>query len=213
MTFDELALEILRELIRKSGVREWEAIETQAALTQTACNMAATILYYQGESEMAKEIYIVEGTPLKINGEADAAYAWSMEAVANGAGRVSARIDLGTAPRPYLYRWHCKVPFQATPTAGNELRLRKSESDGTYEDGDLGVVDAALAAEPTGNCRQFGSVKVQAAGTQDNIASGIVEIYSRYVSIVGWNASGAAVDATDSNFFFSLTPIYDQQQA
>lgn len=163
---------------------------------------------------MAGEIYLKEGTTLKINGEADAAYAWSMEAVADGAGRVSARIDLGAAPRPYLYRWRCKCVWQANPTLNAALRLYKSESDGTYEDGDVGTADAALAAaNALTNCKQFGAVKADTADTSDQIAGGVIEIHERYVSIVGWNAGGAALNATDSNFYFGLTPISDQTQA
>lgn len=163
---------------------------------------------------MAGELYLKEGTAKKINGEATADYAWSMEAVGNGAGRISARIDLGAAPRPYLYRWRCKCAWQANPTKGGALKLYKSESDGTYEDGDLGTADAALAsADALVNCRQFGQVVADTADTSDQIAGGVVEIHERYVSFIGWNAGGASLDATDSNFFFTLTPIYDQQQA
>lgn len=214
MDFATLTLEILRELLRKSGVREWEDAEFQAIITQSACNMADTILLYQEEIEpVAKEMYIVEGTTLLINGEVGADYAWSMEGIANGAGRISAQIDLGADPRPFMYRWRCQVMYQATPTAGTDLRLRKAESDGTYEDDGLGEADAAVATEPTSNARQFGAVKTQAAGTQANIGGGLIELYEQYVSLVGWNASGATTDATDSDFQFFLTPIADQQQA
>lgn len=163
---------------------------------------------------MSGEMYLKEGTTLKVNGEADADYAWSMENVANGAGRISARIDLGAAPRPYLYRWRCKCAWQANPTKGNALKLYKSESDGTYEDGDVGTADAAIAsADALVNCRQFGQVVADTADTSDQIAGGVVEIHERYVSIIGWNAGGTTLNATDSNFYFGLTPISDQQQA
>lgn len=208
-----LALEILRTLIPKSGVRDWENFDARAAITAAACEMAGAILTYEEMTSMAKEMYIAEGSTLRINGEVGADYAWSMEGVANGAGRVSARIDLGEAPRPYLYRWRCKLACQATPTAGNQLRLYKSESNGTYADGDVGEADAAIAEAQLTNMRQFGAVTVDTADTSDQIAGGVVEIHERYVSIGGWNATGAAINATDSNFVFELTPIFDQQQA
>jgi hypothetical protein len=213
MDHSTLALEILRALLPKSGVREWDSFDARAAITAAACEMASAILQYEEATDMSKEIYIAEGTPLLINGEVGADYAWSMEGVANGAGRVSARIDLGVAPRPYLYRWRCKCAFQATPTAGNQLRLYKSESNGTYEDGDVGESDAALVAAQLTNMRQFGAVTVDTADTSDQIAGGVFECHERYLSLGGWNASGAAINATDSNFVFYLTPIYDQQQA
>jgi hypothetical protein len=213
MEFAELALELARELIRKSGVREWQDMATWAAILQSACDGANTILSYTIEEEaMASEIYIVEGATLLINGEVGADYAWSMEGIANGAGRLSTQIDLGADPRPYMYRWRCQVQYQATPTAATDLRLRKVESDGTYADDGLGEADAGLATEPV-NARQFGAVKTIAAGTQVNIAGGVVEIYEQYVSIAGWNASGATTNATDSNCKLFLTPISDQQQA
>lgn len=207
MTFDEIALQLAIEMMRRSGVREWEDSDTRTAISNAACEMAAFILNYGKPPHMS---YINEGTTLKINGEADADYAWSMEGVANAAGRMSAVIDLGVAPRPYMYRWRCKCAFQATPTAGEKLRLYKSESDGTYEDGDVGVADAALAAAQLTNMKQFGAVTVDTADTSDQITGGVVEVHERYVSIGGWNASGATLNATDSNFYFSLTPIYDE---
>jgi hypothetical protein len=211
VTFDELALEILRSLIPASGARTWENYETRQTITQAAMEMASNI-YWNGLL-MAGELYLNEGSALNINGEAGADYAWSMEGVTNGAGRVSARIDLGAAPRPYLYRWRCKLACQATPTAGEKVRLYKSESDGTNEDGDVGTADAVLAEAQLANMRQFGAVTVDTADTSDQIAGGIVEIHERYVSIGGWNASGATLNATDSNFVFTLTPIYDQTQS
>lgn len=214
MDFATLTLKILRELLRKSGVREWEDVEFQAVITQSACDMADAILLHQEETEpVARELYLMEDATLLINGEVGADYAWSMEGVANGAGRISAQIDLGAAPRPDAFRWRCQVKYQATPTAGTDLRLRKAESDGTYEDDGLGEADAAVATEPTSNAPQFGAVKTQAAGTQVNIKGLTADASEQYLSLVGWNASGATIDATDSNFKFFLTPIYYQQQA
>ena len=211
MTFAELARDILHDLMQKSGVREWEDQDMRAAVTQSACEMAANIIYYGGL--MANELYINEGTTLKINGEVDADYAWSMEAVANNAGRVSAVIDLGAAPRPFLYRWRCKLAWQATPTANQSLWLYKSESNGTYEDGDVGTADAAIVAAQKSNMDLFGQVLVDTADTSDQINGGVLECYERYLSIAGWNEGGSAINATDSNFYFSLTPIYDQMQS
>ncbi len=215
MDFPTLTLGILTHMLERSGVNDWGAAESQENrlnLTAAACEMAEAILLYESELDMAKEIYINEATAIVVSGAVGADYAWSVEGTANGKGRVSAVIDLGAAPRTCTYRWRCNVAFQATPTAGNDLRLRKAESDGTDVDAGTGTADAEIAAEPTYNCKQFGAVKVQAAGTQDNISGGIVEIYERYVVLVAWNASGATANATDTEFHFTLTPIYDQQQ-
>ena len=162
---------------------------------------------------MSGEFYIDVGTTLKINGEGDADYAWSVESLADGAGRVSARIDLGAAPRPYVYRWRCKCTWQATPTQGGALQLYISESDGTYEDGDIGTSDAAMGdVDMRRNMYKFGSVIAEEADTSDMISGGVVEIYERYVSIAAYNDGGSAVNATDSNFYFGLTPLFVDPQ-
>jgi len=166
---------------------------------------------------MANEAYVRRGTTLQINGEVGADYAWSIEGVSNGAGRVSAQIDLGVAPRPGLYEWHCETQFQATPTQGAGLELyiaTAPDSDSTMIDGDVGASDAALGdVDMRRNLRYLGMVVSEnAAASEVCKASGIVEITTRYVSIVGYNASGATTNATDSNSIFYLTPIYWQGQ-
>lgn len=166
---------------------------------------------------MANEAYISVGTALKVNGEAGADFAWSMEGVTNGAMRTSAQIDLGVSPRPVLYRWHCEVQWQATPTQYATLELFLAEApdnDSTQIDGDVGASDAAVSDIDTRfNLRRFGSVVSEnAAASEKCVASGIIEIPSRYCSIVGYNAAGATINATDSNFIFFLVPIAYQGQ-
>jgi len=166
---------------------------------------------------MANELYINRGTSLLINGEVGANYAWSMEGVANAAGRVSAQIDLGAAPRPYKYSWSCEVQWQATPTQGAVLELYIAgapDADATQIDGDIGNTDAALGdIDMRRNLRAIGIVTSEnAAASEICVASGVFEHYDRYISLVGYNAAGAAINATDSNFRFNLVPIYYQGQ-
>lgn len=166
---------------------------------------------------MANEVYINNGTSLLINGEVGANYALSMEGVTNAAGRVSAQIDLGVVPRPGRYKWSCEVQFQATPTqyAGLELYIATApDADSTQIDGDVGATDAALAdVDMRRNLRYIGFVTSEnAAASEKCVASGEFECSARYLSIIGYNASGASVDATDSNFRFNLVPVYDQGQ-
>ena len=96
---------------------------------------------------MATAIYVNKGTTVLVNGEAGAAVAFSMEGVANGAGRVSAQHDLGVDPRPYRFSWSCEVMWQATPTQGAALELYVAgapDGDSSQIDGDIGASDAAL---------------------------------------------------------------------
>lgn len=166
---------------------------------------------------MANESYINKGTVLLISGAPGADYAWSVEGLANAAGRVSAQIDLGPAPRPDEFEWSCEVQFQATPTQGLGLELYKAgapDSDPTQIDGDIGSTDAALAdVDMRRNLKGFGYVVSEnAAASEVCITSGIFRHTNRYLSLVAYDASGAAVNATDTNFVFILRPVYYQGQ-
>lgn len=166
---------------------------------------------------MANEAYIRKGTALLINGEAGADYAWSVEALANAAGRVSAQIDLGAAPRPYEYEWSCEVQWQATPTQYATLDLYVAaapDADSTQIDGDIGASDAALGdVDMLRNLRYIGSVVSEnAAASEKCVASGTFRHTMRYLSLVAYNGGGATINATDSSFRFDLVPVYIQGQ-
>ncbi len=166
---------------------------------------------------MANEAYIKTGTALLVSGAAGADYAWSVEGVANSAGRVSAQIDLGASPRPGLYKWSCECQFQATPTQGLGLELYKAgapDGDSTQIDGDIGSTDAALGdIDMRRNLQPIGYVVSEnAAASEVCVASGTFEHADRYLSLVAYNASGAAVNATDTNFVFVLQPYSWQAQ-
>lgn len=166
---------------------------------------------------MANEAYINNGTSLLISGDAGADIAWSMEAVTTGNGQVSAQIDLGAAPRPFIYEWSCEVQFDATPTQYSTLDLYISESpdgDATQRSGDEGAADAALGdVDSLKNMKAIGKVIVEnAAASEKNVASGTFITFNRYISIVGLNDTGATINATDTNFRFDMQPKYIQGQ-
>lgn len=166
---------------------------------------------------MANEAYIKTGTALLISGAAGADYAWSVEGITSGAGRVSAQIDLGVSPRAGLYKWSCECQFQATPTQGLGLELYKAgapDGDSTQIDGDIGSSDAALGdVDMRRNLKGIGYVVSEnAAASEVCVASGVFEHVDRYLSLVAYNASGATVNATDTNFVFTLQPFSWQGQ-
>lgn len=166
---------------------------------------------------MANEVYINKGTELLVSGVAGADYAWSVEGVTSGAGRVSAQIDLGAAPRPDEFEWSCEVQFQATPTQGLGLELYRAgapDSDSKQIDGDIGSTDAALGdIDMRRNLKAIGYVVSEnAAASEICVTSGVFRHTMRYLSLVAYNASGATVNATDTNFVFKLRPIYPQGQ-
>jgi hypothetical protein len=162
---------------------------------------------------VANESYINKGTSVLFNGESGADVAFSMEGVANGAGRVSAQKDWGAGPRPDRYAWSCEVQFQATPTQGAGLELyiaAAPDSDSTQVDGDVGTTDAALGdVDMRRNLQMIGFVVSEnAAASEKCVASGEFYCDKRYFSAVGYNAAGASTNATDTNFRLDIQPIY-----
>lgn len=151
-----------------------------------------------------------------VNGEAGAATAWSMEGVTNAAGRVSAQIDLGVLPRGATIDWQCEAQFQATPTQGKGIELYAAGADQSSSriDGDIGATDAALGdVDMRRNLYQFGYVVSEnAAASEKCIASGRFPWTQRYLSFVGYNDSGATINATDSNFIFYYRVSYPEVQ-
>lgn len=166
---------------------------------------------------MANEVYLLKGSSLLFNGEAGAAVAFSVEGLTNAAGRVSAQKDWGAAPRPYTYEWSCEVQWQATPTQGSVLELYVAgapDGDSTQIDGDVGASDAALGdVDMRRNLRYIGCVVSEnAAASEACVASGRFEFPQRYMSVIAYNAGGATINATDSNFRFDIVPVYYQGQ-
>jgi hypothetical protein len=161
---------------------------------------------------MADESALDSGTVLSINGEAGADYAWSVEGVTDGAGRVSAQIDLGAAPRiNWILSWSCEVQWQATPDQGGTLELYYAtapDSDSTQITADVGASDAALGdTDMTKNLNYFGAVVSEnATASEKCVANGTLIIYDRYLTLACVNNGGATINATDSNFQMKLTP-------
>lgn len=166
---------------------------------------------------MANELYIDVGTAKKFQNHDTPDATWTVEGLANSAGRVSAQLDLGVAPRPYLYKWYVEVQFQATPTQGAVLELYKAAArDGanTAIQADIGTIDAALGdADMRRNLTYIGQVVSEnAAASEKCVAYGVFEHYDRYLSLVAYNASGASVNATAANFLCYVQPIFIDPQ-
>ena len=166
---------------------------------------------------MANESYIASGASLRIDGAPGADYAFSVEDIATNTGWVSAQIDLGAAPRPYMYSWSAEVQFDATPTINAGLHFyiaQAPDADSSQIDGDVGATDQALGENNMrANLKYIGQcVSEQAAADQKCVASGAFTAYDRYLSIVAFNDSGATTHATDTLFRFDLTPKSPQGQ-
>lgn len=142
--------------------------------------------------------------------------AFTPTSVANGAGHISAQYDVGVAPKPRLFRWRAKTALAATPTLGNLIRVYLSCADDTSDlDGNASTSDAAYnTQDKLRNLQQIGNIIIDVAGTgaQKGSSLGSIEIASRYVSVVWWNAGGSALSSTASDHQFVLIPLPDEIQ-
>jgi hypothetical protein len=166
---------------------------------------------------MANEIYIAESTTYKIQNHDTPDAVWTMEGLANAAGRVSAQLDLGATPRaPFLF-WQGEVQFQATPTQGKGVELyvaRAITGSNTRMDGDVGTSDAALGdVDMRRNLAPIGYiVSENAAASEKCIASGWFFHPARYIQLIGYNDAGASINSTAANFIFRLMKFSPQGQ-
>lgn len=212
-----LALEILRELIRKSGVREWTDAGTRQSITSAAAEMA-TAIYLEDEAEaMSNELYIKTGTEVVFGSEVGDDVAWSSESVSNGAGRQSALYDQGAdgTARPEWWRYRIFTQAVATPTVGGINQCYLKTSDGAHPDNDDGTSDAAVsAADKLKNLTPLNSPIVDEAAADVEFAKrGRCRIPERHFGIADWNGMGSATTADAAETKAIFTQIYDQSQA
>lgn len=144
--------------------------------------------------------------------------ALTMTSLANGAGRVSAQWDRGSGSKPGLYRWHYKTKAAAALAVGARLELYFAQANGTGTTdipGKLGTSDAAVSSiDKLRNLGSpFGGINADSTSNgEEQVASGICFLYSRYVSVVVWNALGQALSSTASDHELILTPIPPELQ-
>lgn len=164
---------------------------------------------------MSNDILQKDGTAFTFKSTGGSAL-WTPTSLANGAGRISDQLDLGASPRAAKFRWVLRAKL-ASPTVGLMLRpylIEASTAAITYQDGILGVSDAAIASEVITQYsgKLLGPCPIQTNGTAFQVWSGKCKILSRYVSLMLWNASGVAFSATATDHEFRLEPVNDQVQ-
>ena len=115
----------------------------------------------------------------------------SLQNLAFGAGRVSARYDRGAGSLAQLHEVRAIVQFDTAPALGEAVEIYLFQSDGTYMDGTLGTADAALTSDKRKNGTLIGAIIVDTTATGTDIIASFqdVPISSRYYSIGIWNAS------------------------
>lgn len=140
---------------------------------------------------MANKIYAAPETAITFQ-DSGGTVVLSLQNLAFGAGRISARRDRGAGSQPVVYEWRAVIQFETAPALDEVVEIYLSTSDGTYADGTIGTADAALTSDKRKNLKLLGLVRADTTSvTTDIVASGIVEIYSRYFSIGVWNGSAA----------------------
>ena len=162
---------------------------------------------------MANAIYRAYGTTLSFRDSGGSAVL-TLQNLAFGAGRVSARYDRGAGSLPRLYHWRAVVQFETAPIVGELVEVYLYESDGTYADGTIGTADGALATDKRKNGKLIGVVVVDTTSTgTDIVASGMCVINERYVSVGVWNGSaGDNLKNTANASRVNLTPVNDELQ-
>jgi hypothetical protein len=215
MTRQEMLTQIALALIGKSGVREWESIETQTAIANAAANIVNEMIVMA----LPDFLKVSTGTPLTIRNSGGSA-AISVASLANGNGtstgaRQSATIDLGVN---WAQRWRIDSDRElaATPTAGNAINFFASFSDSSGAGrGNTSGSDSAYTGysnnidASTRQLELIGAhiVTNQATSTVQRAFAGIFFPKGRYMNLVEDNRSGAAYHNTETNQVITLTPL------
>lgn len=166
---------------------------------------------------MPSAIYLKRGTSktFKASG-GDGTF--TVDGIANGAGRISARVDVaGAAPAPDLFEITCQIKATSTPTTGTVARVYVIGADaatgGTRADGGWAETDAAAADE---NRLRNATVvaAVQADVVSGNVFTRTVRCVDsrRYLQVAVWNAYGVALSATANDTIITVTPLYYETQ-
>lgn len=138
----------------------------------------------------------------------------TLQNLAFGAGRVSARLDRGAGSLARYFRWRAVVQFETAPALGELVEIYLYESDGTYADGTIGTTDAVLSSDKRRNGKLLGVVTVDTVSpTVDIVASGFCIINDRYFSVGVWNGSaGDNLENTANASRVNFLPVPDELQ-
>jgi hypothetical protein len=138
---------------------------------------------------------------------------WTPASAAAGAGRLSSVWDRGAGHVPSLHRWYATARWIATPAANDRWSLWLVQADAlatpSRTDAGLTLGDAALTTESEliANCGPLGTVLATAIDRLF-VSSGVVDLWSRFVAIAGWNGSTTkALVATAADIVCSFQPI------
>lgn len=132
----------------------------------------------------------------------------SLQNLAAGAGRVSARHDRGADSRSEFVQVRAVMQFETAPVVGETVEIYLFGSDNTYMDGTLGASDAALTSDKRRNGKLIGHLVVDTtSATTDIVASFPCTLLDRYFSIGVWNGTADNLENTANASRVIMTPM------
>lgn len=163
---------------------------------------------------MANQVLYTLGTPITFQ-DSGGTVTMTLQNMAPGVGRISPRYDRGTGAKAGWHEVRGIFQFETAPIIGEGVEIYIAQSDGTYADGVVGTIDAALT---TGQMLNLGTaavvVKAQTVNVAtDNIASETIFIASRYFSVGVYNRSaGDNLENTANASRVIVTPYVAEVQ-
>lgn len=228
MKFSKIATKIAVEMIRKSGVREWDSSAVRLRIINAALEFAYAFSYFPGSPIMAITATFRRQTgTVKTWKSSGGDGALTLASLANGSYRQGAKVDLAGAAGTFARQWAVFLDTEhaATPTAGATCDVwmapSSSATAGTDNGGNVSGTDAAYsgyssdAANSVPQLQFVGSLFMAARATT-TVQKGFVGIFEpvqRYVSPVILNNAGSAFHSSDSNCQLRLVPIEDTAEA
>lgn len=156
---------------------------------------------------MANKVYVARETAI-VWSDTAGDLVMTLNNLAAGAVRIGVRKDFGAGSTSEWYTWRLTVQFDTAPVVGETIDVYLAWSDGTEEDGQMGVADAAGDTNSIKNCKLIGQLVVTSTDADhDMTASGVCRIPTRYVSPVIHNDTADNLQATNDTGEFTLTPI------
>jgi hypothetical protein len=156
---------------------------------------------------MANKIYRASETAITFK-ESGGDAVITLKNLGAGVGRISAQYDRGAGSKPALYNWKSVFIFETAPVASEVVSIYLSESDGTYQDGLVGTVDAALTAARLVNLKLIGTSLNDTTLTGTSvIASGMCEIWEQNFSVGVWNGTADNLANADNASVIIFTPM------
>jgi hypothetical protein len=134
----------------------------------------------------------------------------TLQNLAAGAGRYSARYDRGAGSLAAWYRLRFIWQMETAGVLGEvvEVYLSTWSEDGSYSDGALGTSDAALTSDlrrNLGNPAMIGIVDKTATAT-NIIKSTLIFVPTRYITLGVWNATADNLENTANVNILTMTP-------